>query len=856
MDGRVFMPADQFVLKVNSRCDLACDHCYVYESADQSWHGRPIAVSPEVVSRTAQRIAEHVKTHELDSVEVVLHGGEPLLCGVAGLRRILGELAAALGGLCRLDLRVHTNGVLLTEKFCELFDAHGVHVGVSLDGDRAANDRHRRYRDGRSSYDQAVRAVELLGTDRFRHLYAGLLCTIDVANDPIAVYESLLRLSPPRVDFLLPHATWDSPPVRTAASGTDYADWLIEIFDRWQADGNPVGIRTFDSIIATLAGGQSSTEALGLAPVAMVVIETDGTYEQADSLKVTYAGAPETGLDVFRHSLDTVIEHPGVAARQRGLASLSATCRQCPVVTSCGGGMYAHRYREGSQFDNPSVYCGDLIKLIEHVKDTLPHVTPALRRATHVISDGAFAELAAGLGGAEAIGQLTQAQRSLRRALLTAVYHEGVSAPAVPVAVRERMRGAWQVLAMSGGDRLAVPRALGALDSVLGHPYLRAWAVRCLERLRRVAGDGYAGGDGQISGAGGDGRGSGVSLAADLGHLGAIAAAVAIRGQARARVAVPVTSGAVHLPGLGRLVVEPVAAESAAVLPPGADARWALVEVDADWVRVRVGANGVRLPRPSLLAGEPCRVEPCEADGTVAVSSDGLLSSHGLSARWEPVRVLAAPGIRVALEDTDPYRDCHQWQAAPRLTDAEFARWQNCFALAWREIQANHGAYGPALAAGLGVLTPMVATSAGQDVGSAARQAFGALAAALPAGPVTMALLLIQEFQHVKLGAVLDLFDLCDPADKRLYKAPWRAESKPLEWLLQGAYAQLAVSEFWRARARLGEDDQARAARRYERSRARTAAAIAMLAGSGSLTPLGERVADQMRKAISAERLS
>ena len=29
----------QFVLKVNSRCNLACDHCYVYEAADQSWRG-------------------------------------------------------------------------------------------------------------------------------------------------------------------------------------------------------------------------------------------------------------------------------------------------------------------------------------------------------------------------------------------------------------------------------------------------------------------------------------------------------------------------------------------------------------------------------------------------------------------------------------------------------------------------------------------------------------------------------------------------------------------------------------------------------------------------------------------------
>ena len=202
------MSAVQFVLKVHSRCDLACDHCYVYESVDQSWRGRPRGISAEVAAQVAMRIAEHVKTHDLPAVEVVLHGGEPLLAGVSGLRRILAELTGTLGGLCRLRIRLHTNGVRLTEEFCELFDEYDVRVGVSLDGNRAANDRHRTYRDGRSSYDQAVRAIRLLASDRFLHLYAGLLTTIDVANDPLVVYESLLRLDPPRLDFLLPHATW------------------------------------------------------------------------------------------------------------------------------------------------------------------------------------------------------------------------------------------------------------------------------------------------------------------------------------------------------------------------------------------------------------------------------------------------------------------------------------------------------------------------------------------------------------------------------------------------------------------------------------------------------------------------
>ena len=99
-----------------------------------------------------------------------------------------------------------------TTEFCELFLAERVLVGISLDGDRAANDLHRRYANGRSSYDQVLRAVALLRQERYRAMYAGLLATIDIRSDPVAVYRALADLEPPNLDFLLPHGTWDSPP--------------------------------------------------------------------------------------------------------------------------------------------------------------------------------------------------------------------------------------------------------------------------------------------------------------------------------------------------------------------------------------------------------------------------------------------------------------------------------------------------------------------------------------------------------------------------------------------------------------------------------------------------------------------
>lgn len=796
------VPLSQFVLKVHSRCDLACDHCYVYEAADQSWHGRPMVISDEVAGQTAQRIAEHARTHKLKTVQVVLHGGEPLLTGQERLRRIILALESATAGVCRLDLRIHTNGVLLSNAFCELFAEHRVKVGISLDGDRAANDRHRRYADGRSSYDKVIAAVGLLRTARFRDLYAGLLCTIDTANDPLAVYDSLVALEPPRIDFLLPHATWDTPPPGNRPG--EYAGWLIAIYDRWIAQGRPVQIRTFDSILSTLAGGPSFTEALGLEPASLAVIETDGSYEQVDSLKAAFDGAPGTGTNVFDHDLDTVAQHPGIQARQQGIAGLCETCQRCPVVNSCGGGLYTHRYRTGSGFDNTSVYCADLLKLITHIESNRPAAARGLPGIpAHALAAKDLPALAAGTAGATVMAQLTGAQQSLLRAVLGSVYQAATaSAAAAP-----DLRAAWAVLTSLDQTQ---PQALRA---VLRHPYVRAWAVRCLELLRPAAAQ-----------PGRDPARTGHGLAADLGHLAAIAAAAAVRAQVPATLTVPVRDNAVHLPTLGRLSLGAPLNQA----PRDSDRASAAVEVRSDTVTIEAGPVSCTLGIAELLGGEP-----------------GTATRRGT---WQPLRMLRAPGLCIALEDTDPYRDGHPWPAAPRLADTEFTRWQALFYEAWQEIEHANSAYGADIAAGLISLVPLTGAPAGRNVSTASRHAPGAIAVARPADPVTLALLLITGFQHVKLGVVLDLYDLFDPIDTRLFASPWGEGKQHLEDLFQDAYARLAGCAFWRTRQHRATGAAAESARQqFVQWRADTIEAIETLAESGSLTPLGASFVSQMR---------
>jgi uncharacterized protein len=751
------------VLKVHSRCDLACDHCYVYEHLDQSWRGRPRVIARETVRAAAARIAEHSVAHGLSRVRVVLHGGEPLLAGLPMLRDIVGDLRTAIDPVAGLDLRMQTNGLRLSEAMCDLFREFGVHVGVSMDGDREANDRHRRFADGASSHDDVLRALAMLRRPEYRAIYAGILCTVDVRNDPDRVYEALLEQEPPRVDLLLPHATWDRPPPRPDGDPSGYGTWLLRVFQRWVADGRPMPIRLFDALRSSATGGPSGTEWVGLDRADLVVIETDGSFEQVDSLKIAYEGAPATGFDVFSHAVDTVAALPQIARRQRGLADLCPTCRACPVVRQCGGGLFAHRYRgpaagsgDPGGFDNPSVYCSDLKTLIHginrhpHRGQTRPATAPTAPTAQarpHL--DDLLDQIGTGCGDEATVAYLAGSQLAITRALLAAVAHRSDSAPAGE---------AWHALADL--DR-AAPEAV---RSVLSHPYLRAWAVGQLGR----------------------------PTPADASYLGCVAAAAAIRAGVGADLPVMIRDGLVHLPTVGT-------------------------------IHLPHATTGL-----ATLSTEPWPPTP---DGS-----------------WRPARHLTMDGRAVLLEDADPHRDCHQWTAAERLTDDAVHGWQRVADQAWLSIEMDCPDQVPGLRTGLRALTPLEPDGPGLVHSATARHAFGAIGTTL-AQPDELAVVLVHEFQHSKLGALLDLCDLFDRGYRPRLTVGWRDDPRPLEGVLQGTYAHLAVAQIWRGRA---ERAVPRAAEHYRRYRDWTAAAIDALAGTGALTPAGHRLVRRMAESLAA----
>jgi uncharacterized protein len=124
------------------------------------------------------------------------------------------------------------------------------------------------------------------------------------------------------------------------------------------------------------------------------------------------------------------------------------------------------------------------------------------------------------------------------------------------------------------------------------------------------------------------------------------------------------------------------------------------------------------------------------------------------------------------------------------LSREQCAQWQQNFQGAWAEIETRHPAFAPAIGAGLMVLVPLAPGSEPAGAVATARHAFSAVAASWVDDPARLARLIVAAFQRAKFGAMVDLYDLYDPA---------AADARPVADLLEGTYVALADGTGYRS---------------------------------------------------------
>jgi uncharacterized protein len=337
-------------------CNLDCSYCFYVEKQDLFPKRQSHRMSDEVLERYIRGYIESQRSQE---VQFAWQGGEPTLLGVKFFEQVIALQNRYAHGRT-ISNALQTNGTLLDDEWGEFLHRHQFLVGVSIDGPRHLHDAYRVDKQGRPTFDQVIRGIEILRKHRvdFNTL---TVVNRENARRPLEVYRFLkgigsgfIQFIPvverenPLADFL---ATPPDPGQETLSAArvtrwsvrpVDYGQFLAAIFREWvRRDVGTVFVQTFDVTLGAWAGAPPGLCVFAPKCGDAVALEANGDVYSCDHYVY-----PEYRLGNITES--TFPELLG-SARQRKFGSdktdaLPDCCRTCRYLFACNGGCPKHRF--------------------------------------------------------------------------------------------------------------------------------------------------------------------------------------------------------------------------------------------------------------------------------------------------------------------------------------------------------------------------------------------------------------------------------------------------------------------------------------------------------------------------------
>ena len=375
--------AKTIILKTTMDCNLRCRYCYEFGRNGNAYTGKQLQIEQveSLIGRTARLFPD-------SQILWMLHGGEPLVNGVTYFQRMadcIRRVSAETG--VRFEIALQTNATLLTDTWIRALEANADLlseriVSVSIDGPQEINDITRVTRQGGSSYQMTLDAIERLRNSSLTFTTISVVGSHNV-DKPETVYRFIRDLKPNFSKFI-PCYNFDNEgrPERYGIDPVQYAHFMCQIFDLWLHD----------------LPGREPDEWFVIDPIATIVSVLTGTFvswcesrdEKCDNFTALY---PDGGLwlcDTFDHEdsdmrgaaylgnifeltdegLTHVLLQPCQACSYDAFYQQDTKkCAACDIQKFCHGGCIANHSSMGMRSEYlASRYCEAKHMLINHIQ--------------------------------------------------------------------------------------------------------------------------------------------------------------------------------------------------------------------------------------------------------------------------------------------------------------------------------------------------------------------------------------------------------------------------------------------------------------------------------------------------------
>jgi uncharacterized protein len=358
------MTATHYIVKITHNCNMQCSYCYVNKPAPQNGYLADV-MSGETFSRCLDAAMRNASNNSLELINVVLHGGEPLIAGIPLMvdyidrAHILEEKYKI-----RIAFSLQTNGVLINDAWISLLQQEIPNIGISLDGPEKVHNANRVMQNGRGSFELVEKNIKK-AIDA--GLSPGILAVVQPHIDGAEIYHFFEELGVKRISFLIPAQNREFTLFSSDAIHTPVADYLIQAFDAWfYSPHDDVTVFLFESTIRAIYGMSNGIPVIGTPPAEWIVFTPEGAVEAGDCYGICEM-TTVSHADVFEAI--RISEQSEIYQLQKKGAFLPhcRQCEECIYASICKGGFLPHRYSKNNGYDNPSYYCEDLKKYFAHV---------------------------------------------------------------------------------------------------------------------------------------------------------------------------------------------------------------------------------------------------------------------------------------------------------------------------------------------------------------------------------------------------------------------------------------------------------------------------------------------------------
>jgi uncharacterized protein len=368
------------ILQPTPFCNISCDYCYL-AGRDERRFMSPLVAEASVANAARSGLLGR-------KLSAVWHAGEPLVAPTDFYVEAFDRMHAAAGREVTVEHSIQTNGMLIDDRWCDLFKHHSVRVGVSLDGPASLHDRHRKTRGGKPTHAQVMRGIDALRR-RSVPFHVIVVVTRDSLDHADAIADFFLANDISDIGVNVDEQEGVNASSSLDAEDNRYRTFLARLFERASEVPDRLRVREFQRAVDLVLNGLPKVSLDGdplpdnaqVLPFAITTVDWAGRFS-CFSPELIDQTHPRYGDFTFGNVLhDPMIDALKCEKFQRVFSDILSGVRACAATCEyfqlCGGGAPVNKLNEtGSFASDVTNYCRRTVQ--QPIAIALDHVERSL----------------------------------------------------------------------------------------------------------------------------------------------------------------------------------------------------------------------------------------------------------------------------------------------------------------------------------------------------------------------------------------------------------------------------------------------------------------------------------------------